>query len=82
MISMEVPLKPQLAESDCVGDSMYRDDLQMSELGTAPILSGVQDGEPMRRDASYDTLEQMSLESLLYHVLAGDGKRVKESERT
>lgn len=82
MISMEVPLKPQLAEFDCVGDSMYRDDLQISEPGSAPLSSGMQDGEPMKRGVDYDTLEQMSLESLLYHVLAGEGRRMKESEQT
>lgn len=74
---MEVPLKPQLAEFDRVGDSMYRDDLSISEMDSAPLLSSVQDGEPMKQEVSYDTLEQMSLESLLYHVLAGEGRRVK-----
>ncbi len=56
---------------------MYRDESQMRERDGRPS-STAQQGEPMRREVNYESLEGMSLEALLYHVLVGEGRRVKE----
>jgi hypothetical protein len=79
---MEVTLNPQFAERDRVADGMYRDELHMCERDGKPSSSTAEQGEPMRREVSYEALDGMSLESLLYYVLVGEGRRMKEDAQT
>ncbi len=79
---MEAILKPVQAEAGRVVDGMYPDELQIGGQAGEQSSSGVQEKSPMRREVSSTTLERMSLESLLYHVLVGDGRRLKQTGRT
>ena len=78
---MELALAKPFFADDVPGGYMQRNELQMRERGVERSAVAVQRAEREECAARRERMEGMSLESLLYYVLVGDGRRMKESAR-
>ena len=79
VIPMEAILKPELAKTGRVVGGVYPGELETRGQAREQSSSRVQEIVPMKREISSETLE---LESLLYPVLVGDGRPLKEPAGT